>query len=64
MRDSCVLPCCVLALNLVLGVVSYRMGREEGPLRRAAAIMATVLMGGAAAGWATGAPPLPEQALE
>ena len=45
-RNYFVLPCCILLLNLCLGLVSYKAKVIEDPLLRTGAIMAMVLFGG------------------
>lgn len=49
-RNFYVLPCCVLLLNLVIGVFSYKLQVIRDPLLRTAAIIGMVLFGGSAVG--------------
>ncbi|HEX3731135.1 MAG TPA: hypothetical protein VHV47_15090 [Opitutaceae bacterium] len=51
-RHFYVLPCCVLLLNLLVGIVSYKAQLIGDPLLRTAFIMAMVLFGGSLIGWA------------
>jgi hypothetical protein len=45
-RNYFVLPCCILLLNLCVGLVSYKSKLIEDPLLRTGAIMGMVLFGG------------------
>ena len=45
-RSYYVLPCCLLLLNLCIGVVGYKARIIADPLERTAAIMGMVLFGG------------------
>ena len=45
-RTYYVLPCCLLLLNLCIGVVGYKARIIADPLQRTAAIMGMVLFGG------------------
>jgi hypothetical protein len=49
-RNTIVLPCCILLLNLCVGLVSYKAKVLDDPLLRTAAIMAMVLFGGSLVG--------------
>ena len=50
-RNYYVLPCCLLLLNLCIGVVSYKAQMIDDTLLRTAAIMGMVLFGGALVGF-------------
>ncbi len=50
-RNYLVLPCCLLLLNLCVGLVSYKARMVEDPLEQTAAIMAMVLFGGSMVGF-------------
>jgi len=50
-RNYFVLPCCLLLLNLCVGLVSYKAKIVEDPLERTAVIMAMVLFGGSVVGF-------------
>lgn len=50
-RNYYVLPCCLLLLNLCIGVVSYKAQMIDDVLLRTAAIMGMVLFGGAMVGF-------------
>ena len=50
-RNYYVLPCCLLLLNLCVGLVSYKAQIIDDPLLRTAAIMGMVLFGGAMVGF-------------
>jgi len=50
-RNYIVLPCCLLLLNLCVGLVSYKAKMVEDPLERTAVIMAMVLFGGSVVGF-------------
>jgi hypothetical protein len=45
-RNYFVLPCCILLLNLCVGMVSYKAKLIEDPLLQTAAVMGMVLFGG------------------
>lgn len=49
-RNYVVLPCCILLLNLCVGMVSYKAKLLGDPLVQVAAIMAMVLFGGSLVG--------------
>jgi hypothetical protein len=49
-RNYIVLPCCILLLNLCVGLVSYKAKVLGDPLVQVAAIMAMVLFGGSVVG--------------
>jgi len=49
-RNYIVLPCCILLLNLCVGLVSYKAKVLDDPLLQTAAIMAMVLFGGSLVG--------------
>ncbi len=49
-RNYIVLPCCLLLLNLCVGLVSYKAKVLGDPLVQVAAIMAMVLFGGSLVG--------------
>jgi hypothetical protein len=51
-RHFYVLPCCVLLLNLLVGLVSYKAQLIADPVLRTGFIMAMVLFGGSLIGWA------------
>lgn len=50
-RNYFVLPCCLLLLNLCVGLVSYKARVLGDPLVQVAAIMAMVLFGGSLVGF-------------
>ena len=50
-RNYYVLPCCLLLLNLCIGLVSYKAQMIDDALLRTAAIMAMVLFGSALVGF-------------
>ena len=50
-RNFYVLPCCLLLLNIGVGLVSYKAGMISSPLLRVAAIMGMVLFGGSLVGF-------------
>jgi len=50
-RNYLVLPCCLLLLNLCVGLVSYKARVVEDPLERTAVIMAMVLFGSSLVGF-------------
>ncbi len=50
-RNYFVLPCCLLLLNLCVGLVSYKARVLGDPLLQVAAIMAMVLFGGSLVGF-------------
>jgi len=50
-RDYFVLPCCILLLNLCVGLVSYKAKVIHDPMLRTAGIMAMVLFGGSLVGF-------------
>ncbi len=50
-RNYYVLPCCLLLLNLSVGLVSYKSQMIADPLLRTAAIMGVVLFGGSLVGF-------------
>ena len=50
-RNYVVLPCCLLLLNLCLGLVSYKAKVVADPLERTAVIMAMVLFGSSIVGF-------------
>jgi hypothetical protein len=45
-RNYFVLPCCLLLLNLCVGLVGYKARMIEDPLLQTAAVIAMVLFGG------------------
>jgi hypothetical protein len=45
-RNFFVLPCCILLLNLCIGLVSYKARMLGDPILQTAAVMAMVLFGG------------------
>jgi hypothetical protein len=50
-RNCFVLPCCLLLLNLCVGLVSYKAKMIGDPLLQTAAVMAMVLFGGSVVGF-------------
>jgi hypothetical protein len=50
-RNYFVLPCCLLLLNLVVGLVSYKARVIGDPLLQVAVVMAMVLFGGSVVGF-------------
>ncbi len=50
-RNYFVLPCCLLLLNLCVGLVSYKAKIVADPLERTAVIMAMVLFGSSLVGF-------------
>lgn len=50
-RNYYVLPCCLLLLNLCIGLVSYKARMIADALLRTAAIMGMVLVGGSLVGF-------------
>jgi hypothetical protein len=50
LRNYFVLPCCVLLLNLCVGLVSYKAKMIEDPIEQTAAIIGMVLFGGSMVG--------------
>jgi hypothetical protein len=50
-RNYFVLPCCILLLNVVVGLVSYKAKVIDDPLLRTGAIMLMVLFGGSVIGF-------------
>jgi len=50
-RDFFILPCCILLLNLCVGLVSYKAKVIHDPLFRTAVIMGMVLFGGSVVGF-------------
>ena len=50
-RDYFVLPCCILLLNLCVGLVSYKARVIHDPMLRTAAIIGMVLVGGSVVGF-------------
>ena len=50
-RNFYVLPCCLLLLNLCVGLVSYKAQMISSPYLRVAAIMGMVLFGGSLVGF-------------
>ena len=50
-RNYFVLPCCLLLLNLCVGLVGYKARMLGDPLMQVAAIMAMVLFGGSLVGF-------------
>jgi hypothetical protein len=50
-RNFIVLPCCLLLLNLCVGMVSYKARMLGDPLLQTAAVMAMVLFGGSVVGF-------------
>jgi hypothetical protein len=50
-RNYFVLPCCILLLNLCVGLVSYKAKRLGDPLMQTAAVIAMVLFGGSLVGF-------------
>jgi len=50
-RNYFVLPCCLLLLNLCVGLVSYKAKVVADPLERTAVIMAIVLFGSSVVGF-------------
>ena len=50
-RDYFVLPCCILLLNLCVGLVSYKARVIHDQMLRTAAIIAMVLFGGSLVGF-------------
>jgi hypothetical protein len=49
-RNYFVLPCCILLLNLCVGLVSYKFKMIDDPLEQTAAVIAMVLFGGSMVG--------------
>jgi hypothetical protein len=49
-RNYFVLPCCILLLNLCVGLVGYKAKLIDDPLLQTAAIMGMVLFGGSLVG--------------
>jgi hypothetical protein len=45
-RNYFILPCCLLLLNLCIGLVGYKARMIEDPLLQTAAVIAMVLFGG------------------
>ena len=50
-RNYFVLPCCLLLLNLCVGLVGYKAKRLGDPLLQVAAVIAMVLFGGSLVGF-------------
>jgi hypothetical protein len=50
-RNYLVLPCCLLLLNLCVGLVSYKAKMIEDPLVQTAVVMGMVLFGGSLVGF-------------
>jgi hypothetical protein len=50
-RNYLILPCCILLLNLCVGLVSYKARMIGDPLVQTAAIMTMVLFGGSFVGF-------------
>jgi hypothetical protein len=50
-RNYYVLPCCLLLLNLCVGLVSYKAQVIDDPFMRTGAIMGMVLFGGSLVGF-------------
>jgi hypothetical protein len=50
-RNYFVLPCCLLLLNLCIGLVGYKAKMIEDPLLQTAAVIAMVLFGGSLVGF-------------
>jgi len=46
-----ILPCCILLLNLCVGLVSYKARMIDDPLLQTAAVMGMVLFGGSIVGF-------------
>jgi hypothetical protein len=53
-RNTFVLPCCILLLNLCVGLVSYKAKLIEDPLLQTAAVIGMVLVGGSLVGLVMG----------
>jgi hypothetical protein len=49
-RNWFVLPCCILLLNLCIGLVSYKAKLIDDPLEQTAAVIGMVLFGGSMVG--------------
>jgi hypothetical protein len=49
-RNYFVLPCCILLLNLCVGLVSYKFKMIDDPLEQTAAVIGMVLFGGSMVG--------------
>jgi hypothetical protein len=50
-RNYFVLPCCILLLNLGVGLVSYKAKMIDEPLEQVAVVMGMVLFGGSLVGF-------------
>ena len=50
-RNYFVLPCCLLLLNLCVGLVGYKAKMIEDPMLQTAAVMGMVLFGGSLVGF-------------
>jgi hypothetical protein len=50
-KNYFVLPCCLLLLNLCVGLVSYKAKMIDDPLLQTAAVMGMVLFGGSIVGF-------------
>jgi hypothetical protein len=53
-RNTFVLPCCILLLNLCVGLVSYKAKLIDDPLLQTAAVIGMVLVGGSLVGLVMG----------
>ena len=50
-RNYFVLPCCLLLLNLCVGMVSYKAKMIQDPMLQTAAVIGMVLFGGSLVGF-------------